>query len=152
MLTFYQDQRAFRQEAQASPFPTAFSPTKAKPAQQSAEVVNEAAERSCGFVFWEEERRNERETTFDAKHKKVVANDMQSATTWQREKDSTCPAGQAGSRLWRAPGTPFTPAPVRILSMKKAADPMGQLLFLAAGEGFEEQSTSALNFFICKSK
>ena len=36
--------------------------------------------------------------------------------TWQREKDSTSAAAEARSRLWSAPGTPFTTAPVRILA------------------------------------
>ena len=37
-----------------------------------------------GTVCGEEEQRNEREMTFDAEHKKVVASDMQLATTWKR--------------------------------------------------------------------
>ncbi len=38
--------------------------------------------------FGEEEQRSERETTFGAKYKKVVASDMQLATTWRRRRDS----------------------------------------------------------------
>jgi len=38
----------------------------------------EANEIVCG----EESQRNEREMTLNAKHKKVVASDMQLATTW----------------------------------------------------------------------
>ena len=33
---------------------------------------------------------------------------------WRTGWDSTCPAGQAASRLWAAPGSPFTTARVRI--------------------------------------
>jgi len=34
--------------------------------------------------FGKEEQRNEREMAFGAEHKKVVASDMQLATTWKR--------------------------------------------------------------------
>ena len=61
---------------------------------------------------------------------------------WRTGWDSTCPAGQAGSRLWRAPGTPFTPAPVRIprRESKKESTPFGVLSFLADRVGFEPTS------------
>ena len=35
-----------------------------------------------------EEQQNEREMTFDAKHKEVVASDMTLATSWRRRRDS----------------------------------------------------------------
>lgn len=41
-----------------------------------------------GTFCGEEEQRNEREMTFDAEHKKVVASDMQLATTWWTIQDS----------------------------------------------------------------
>jgi len=37
-----------------------------------------------GLSFWEEEQRNERETLFDAEHKKVAASDIELATTWEK--------------------------------------------------------------------
>ena len=49
---------------------------------------------------------------------------------WQREKDSTSAAAEAGSRGKRATGTFSNTAPVRILSnVKKQPARMGELLF-----------------------
>ena len=47
---------------------------------------------------------------------------------WRRRRDLTCPAGQAGSRLWSAPGTPFTTAPVQIPECKKEPHPLDEVL------------------------
>ena len=54
---------------------------------------------------------------------------------WRRVQDSTCSAEQAGSRLWSAPGTPFTTAPVRILFFfeKQNPAPLGGVLFFGGG-------------------
>ena len=68
---------------------------------------------------------------------------------WRRVQDSTCSAEQAGSRLWSAPGTPFTTAPVRILLFfeKKLPARMGGELLLAEGAGFEPAWAFALTVF-----
>ena len=69
----------------------------------------------------------------------AVANDTKSATTWWRVADSPAP-GRAGSRLWRATGTPFTPAPfesARESLPNKKHRPMGGAFCLVESGGLE---------------
>ena len=70
---------------------SSFRWTELNPRKNRKKLVAKASrcERACkragepsGTFCGEEEQRNERETTFDAKHKKVVASDMKLATTW----------------------------------------------------------------------
>ena len=64
---------------------------------------------------------------------------------WRTGWDSTCSAEQARSRLWSAPGTPFTPAPVRILILlPKNRSPPGWAVtcFLANNPDFDTVTPS----------
>ena len=69
---------------------------------------------------------------------------------WQREKDSTSAAAEAGSRGKRAPGTFSNTAPVRILlNMKRTTRPNGQIVPLSvlhqtvSREGYLHQTVPA---------
>ena len=60
-----------------------------------------------------------------------------------RWRELTCPAGQATSRLWSAPGAPFTTARVQLLSDKNMTPAKAEVIFLVEMAGVEPASESA---------